>query len=72
MPDKIIISIDGVHREPSAAELEYLLEARAQIQHDIDALEQVEKRKAAARASGRAKLAALGLTDDEINALLGA
>jgi len=25
-----------------------------------------------ARASGRAKLAALGLTDDEINALLGA
>jgi len=28
--------------------------------------------KAAAAASGRAKLAALGLTDDEINALLGA
>jgi len=27
---------------------------------------------AAAAASGRAKLAALGLTDDEINALLGA
>jgi len=27
---------------------------------------------AAAKVSGRAKLAALGLTDDEINALLGA
>jgi len=34
--------------------------------------EQATQDKAAAAASGRTKLAALGLTDDEINALLGA
>ena len=34
--------------------------------------EQAAEDKAAAAASGRTKLAALGLTDDEINALLGA
>ena len=37
-----------------------------------DEAEQITEHAAAAAASGRAKLAALGLTDDEINALLGA
>jgi len=44
----------------------------ADIQAQTAAAEQAAADKAAAAASGRAKLAALGLTDDEINALLGA
>jgi len=39
---------------------------------DAETQAQAAADAAAARASGRAKLAALGLTDDEINALLGA
>jgi len=43
----------------------------SEIQRLEAAAEQAAADKAAAAASGRAKLAALGLTDDEINALLG-
>jgi len=71
MADKIIISIDGVHREPTAAELEYLTLAREQIQADLDALQEIEKARLAAKNSARSKLKALGLTDDEIAALVG-
>jgi len=39
---------------------------------ETEAQAQTAADKAAAAASGRAKLSALGLTDDEINALLGA
>jgi len=42
------------------------------LQDDAEAQAQAAADKAAAAASGRTKLAALGLTDDEINALLGA
>jgi len=39
---------------------------------DLETQAEAAADKAAAAASGRAKLAALGLTHDEINALLGA
>jgi len=66
------INDNGIDRDMTAAE-EAAYEAWAAVaQQEQAAAEQAAANKAAAAASGRAKLAALGLTDDEINALLGA
>jgi len=54
---------DATRAEAAAIEAAHVA-AEAQARAEAD--------KAAAAASGRAKLAALGLTDAEINALLGA
>lgn len=66
------INHNGVDRKMTADELAYIEQAQheaqaaaAQLQADIDARE-------AARASALAKLAALGLNNDEIAALVGA
>jgi len=62
------VQIDDVVRDATADEA-----ARIDALHaEVEAQAQAAADKAAAAASGRAKLAALGLTDDEINALLGA
>jgi hypothetical protein len=62
------VQIDDEVRDATPAEAAAINAARA----DAEAQAQVMADKAAAAASGRAKLAALGLTNDEINALLGA
>jgi len=62
------IQIDDEVRDATPAEAAAIDARRA----DAEAQAQVAAHKAAAAAAGRAKLAALGLTDDEINALLGA
>ena len=62
---------NGVDREMTATEKaahEAWLQIAAQEQ---TAIEEAEADKQAAIASGRAKLKALGLTDDEIAALVG-
>jgi len=61
------VQIDDLVREATPAEVAEI-EARAAeptVQEHTDAINQ-------AKQSARTKLAALGLTDDEINALLGA
>jgi len=63
---------NGIDREMTASEIADYQKATADLLADQLAAEQAAADKAAAVASGRSKLAALGLTDDEINALLGA
>lgn len=66
------ISDNGIDRDMTADE-QAAHEAWAKIAAAEQAVaEQAAAEHDAAAASGRAKLAALGLTDDEINALLGA
>jgi len=67
-----IINDNGIDREMTQIEIVDLRTSQAQLEVEQAAAEQAAADKAAAAASGRAKLAALGLTDDEINALLGA
>ena len=75
MPIKLIVNCEtGVTEE-----VELTPEEIAQAEADAVAFateqaarEQAEAERAAAKASARAKLAALGLTDDEIAALVGA
>jgi hypothetical protein len=69
MADKIYTQEDGERREVTGEEA-------AQIQQDIiemqlleEALKSEREEKAASRVSALAKLAALGLTEDEIGAL---
>ncbi len=60
-----LIGIDGIVREMTEAELEnYLI-----LQNQSDAIEATQKAREAARESALAKLAALGLTQEEIAAL---
>ena len=66
------INDNGVDRDMTTAEQATYEVAAAAAAAQQAAIEQAEADKAAAAASGRTKLAALGLTDDEINALLGA
>jgi len=60
------------HREMNDAEYAAWRTYCADLATQAEAAEQAAADKAAAAASGRAKLAALGLTDAEIAALLGA
>jgi len=62
------VQIDDEVRDATPLEAAAIDAAHAE--HEAQA--QAAADKAAATASGRTKLAALGLTDDEINALLGA
>lgn len=65
MTEKIYVQINGERIEATGAILEQILKDRAEA--EAEAL--VEQAKAAARQSALAKLAALGLTEDEIAAL---
>ena len=66
------INYNGTDRDMTAAEQAEYDAWAAIAQQEQAIVEEAAADKAAAAASGRAKLAALGLTDDEINALLGA
>jgi len=66
------INDNGVDRDMTDAEIVAYKAAQKSIDDATAARQSAAADKAAAAASGRAKLAALGLTDDEINALLGA
>ena len=66
------INDNGVDREMTADEQAAYDAWAATAQQKQAAAEQADADKAAAAASGRAKLAKLGLSDDEINALFGA
>ena len=68
--EPISIEPDGTIWLGIDADRQYLTAAQLKAVHDKAA--KWEADTAAAAASGRTKLAALGLTDDEIDALLGA
>ena len=72
MSEEIWVQEDGVKRKLEGAELEAFLADRAQMQAKQEAREAEEAAKAAAKQSALFKLSALGLTDDEISALVGA
>ena len=65
MSDKIYVQIDGLKREANADELAQIAKDAAE---ELE-LSQQAKAKAEARTNALAKLAALGLTEEEIAAL---
>ena len=70
MADKIYIGIDNKRIEAKGEVLENLLQAQAEAQEAQRLFEAEQQAKKAARESAMAKLKALGLTDDEISALV--
>jgi len=70
MADKIIIGINGKLKELKGKELEIFLEQKEKDKEAQRLFEAEQQAKEAARESAMAKLKALGLTDDEINALV--
>jgi len=65
MTEKIYVQINNERIEATGSVLEQILKDRA----DWEAQQLVEQAKLASRQSALAKLAALGLTQDEIDAL---
>jgi len=65
------INDNGIDRDMTETELAMLAKAREEIAADLQAQVAAIEAAAAAKASARAKLKALGLTDDEIAALVG-
>ena len=70
MSETIYISENGNRRQATADETAYILETQEELQTKSDAEEQAKTDAATARKSAVAKLANLGLTADEITALL--
>jgi hypothetical protein len=71
MSDKIYIGIDGKRIEAKGEVLEQILKDQAQAAERQRLIEAAEKEKAEKKQSATNKLKALGLTDSEVEALLG-
>jgi DNA-binding NarL/FixJ family response regulator len=69
MTDKIFIGIDEKRIEAKGEDLKYILQTQAEFTEKQEALQAEQDAKSAARQSALAKLAALGLTEEEIAAL---
>jgi DNA-binding NarL/FixJ family response regulator len=69
MTEKIYIQIGNEKIEAVGDQLDYILETQKQLQAESDKLEADLASKILARQSALAKLAALGLTEEEIAAL---
>ena len=72
MSEEIWVQEDGVKRKLEGPELEAFLADRAAMQAEQEVREAEEAAKVVARESALGKLSALGLTDEEISALVGA
>jgi hypothetical protein len=70
MSEKIYVSINGKKREMNATELEQREKDQAQAVEQARLIEAEQTKKEADRESAMAKLKKLGLTDDEIAALV--
>lgn len=68
--DKIYIQIGNKKQEAKGENLDYILQAQADAQEQTRLIEAEREAKKAARESAMAKLKTLGLTDDEIAALV--
>lgn len=71
MSDKIYVQIDNEKMEAQGAVLTEYLEYKAIIDNASITADANAKAKADAKASAMAKLTALGLTADEVNAIVG-
>ena len=69
--NKILISDNHKTKEAKGEELEYILSWQAEAQEAQRLFEAAEKEKAEKKESATNKLKALGLTDSEVEALLG-
>jgi regulator of protease activity HflC (stomatin/prohibitin superfamily) len=72
MTDKIYIGIDDKRIEAKGEVLEQILKYQAEYEAQQRLIEAEQTAKAEAKASAMAKLAALGLSDEEIQAIIGA
>jgi phosphotransferase system IIA component len=70
MSEKIYVGIDNKKIEAKGEHLEYVLSWQAEVQESQRLIEAETTAKAEAKASAMAKLAALGLNEDEVNAIL--
>jgi hypothetical protein len=71
MSEKIYIGIDGKRIEAKGEVLEQILKDQAEALEAQKLFEAAEKEKAEKKESATNKLKALGLTDSEVEALLG-
>ena len=71
MTDKIYIQINDKKQEAKGEQLEYILQAQAEAQEAEHLFEAEQQAKANAKQSAMNKLKALGLTDNEIEGLMG-
>ena len=71
MTDKIYIGIDGKRIEAKGEQLDYILQTQAEIQEQERLIEAEQQAKEEAKASAMAKLTALGLNEEEVNAIIG-
>jgi hypothetical protein len=71
MSEQIFIQVDSERVELTGEALDAFLEQRAIDQAEFAAMQVEQDAKAAAKESAKAKLAALGLTEVEILALVG-
>jgi hypothetical protein len=69
MSKTILIHENGKTRKATQQEVSELLQAQTKAQEEQGVIEAEQLKKANTRASALAKLAALGLTEDEIAAL---
>ena len=70
MNDKIYIGIGDKKIELKGSELETFLEHKEQVDSQMRLIEAEQQAKEAAKASAMNKLSYLGLTDEEISALI--
>jgi hypothetical protein len=71
MSETIYVSQDGKRRKATAEEIAQIEKAQAEAQESQRLIEAAEKEKAEKKESATNKLKALGLTDSEVEALLG-
>ena len=71
MSETIYVMEDGKKRKATAKETEQILKDRAEYEAEQGRIEAAEKEKAEKKESATNKLKALGLTDSEVEALLG-
>ena len=71
MIEKIYVWIDSKRVEAKGEVLEQILKDRAEFEAEQKRIEAETAKKEADRASAMAKLSALGLNEDEVNAIIG-
>jgi hypothetical protein len=69
--NKIYIQVDNERQEAKGEVLEKLLQAQEEAQRQNDLFKAEQDAKAAAKDSALTKLQALGLTEEEIKAIIG-
>jgi hypothetical protein len=72
MVDKIYVNTDGKRTEAKGEVLEQILKDRAEDEERQRLIEAEQQAKEEAKASAMAKLAALGLSEEEVQAIIGA